>query len=134
LVELDAIEQELARFARTRALAQWYSGRISGSMVSLAQPAYRATQLALEVSRLELLENVFVRRAISHAHAGTEALVVKLSQHKLALLGLNQPMRFDLQVAVQPYQESSTEHLRHVLDELKAEPVEIEVEPQTKPE
>ena len=51
--------------------------------------------------------------------------MAKLSQRKAALLGLDQPVRLDLQVALEPYQETSTEQLARVLDELCGKPPKL---------
>jgi hypothetical protein len=97
--------------------------------LEMATPGDRARALALEVARIETLESFFTRLAVSRGDVAAGTLVSKLSQRKAALLGLDQPLRLDMSVAVEPYKESSTERLHRILSELNGEQVTIEGEP-----
>jgi len=114
----NALRHECSVRAVRAALAEYAA--------EMAQPGFRATALAIEVQRIETLEAFFARLAIANSDAQAGTLACKLAQRKSALLGLDTPVRLDMQVAVEPYRESSTQRLHRVLNELKAEETTIE--------
>jgi hypothetical protein len=89
--------------------------------VELPKPSARAQMLAIEVSRIEVLESHSLQHAIQNLDVLSGVSVAKSMQRKSALLGLDQPLavRMDLSAVVEPHPETSTDYLRRVLGELK---------------
>ena len=89
----------------------------------MLRPASRAAMLALEVSRLETLEAVFLRQAIEKMDATAGTLWVKISQRKAALCGLDQPatIRMDVTTVTEHQDGTSTERMLEVIRRLRNE-------------
>jgi hypothetical protein len=87
------------------------------------KPSNRAAMLALEISRLETLEAVFLRHAIENMDAQAGTLVVKISQRKAAACGLDQPVmvRLDVQTVTEHEEGTSTERMLQAVRRLRAE-------------
>jgi len=86
------------------------------------KPSARAAALALEVSRLEKLEPVFMKDAIANMDYQPGTLVVKISSRKAQLLGLDQPLavRMDVTNVVEQEDKTSTVRMLEAIRELKA--------------
>jgi len=101
----------------------------------MLRPASRAAMLALEVSRLETLEAVFLRQAAEQLDSTAGTLCVKISQRKAALCGLDQPATIRMDVtAVTEHEDGTTttrmlEVIRRLRDEHEPSPGERPDEP-----
>jgi hypothetical protein len=86
------------------------------------KPAARARALALEVARLDTLEQTFHRLAIANQDAQAGTLVTKISQRRSALLGLDQPAMLRLDLSTVPEADdgkTNTVRLLEAIRELK---------------
>src|SRR5215472_13539688 len=89
----------------------------------MLRPASRAAMLALEVSRLETLESVFLRQAIEQVDSTAGTLCVKISQRKAALCGFDQPatIRMDVTTVTEHQDGTSTTRMLEVIRRLRNE-------------
>lgn len=74
----------------------------------MLSPRNRARILSIEVERLDALERVFLQHAIANHDSAAGTLVGKISQRRSALLGLDQPVRLDLQIVAPEFQVKLT--------------------------
>ena len=86
-------------------------------------PSNRSMVLALECSRLEMLEARFFKKAIEEGDSTAGTLVVKVSQRRAALLGLDQPaaIRMDITAVTEHEDETATAKMLAVVRRLRDE-------------
>jgi hypothetical protein len=96
-------------------------------------PSARARALALEVDRLDCLEQTFHRIAIANQDAQAGTLVTKISQRRSALLGLDQPHMLRLDLTAVPENndgKTNTQRMLEAIRQLKGEVAEPDDEDQ----
>jgi hypothetical protein len=82
-------------------------------------PAARARTLALEMRRLDQLEQAFHRLAIANQDAQAGTLVTKISQRRSALLGLDQPAMLRLDLSTVPEADDGKTNTMRMLEAIR---------------
>ena len=103
--------------------------------IELDRDTYLKRTLALELLRLDELEEAFREKALVDRDVAAGALLVKVAERRATLLGLNPPLGHAVQVVQhEPLDKpTSTQRIRAVLDQLMDKRT-IEPPPQDEPE
>ena len=77
--------------------------------------------MALELSRLEAMETVFLKDAIENLNYQSGTLAVKISTRKAALMGLDQPqtVKLDVTQVVEQDTKTSTQRMLEAIQALR---------------
>ena len=89
--------------------------------IEIDRDKYLKRTLALELSRLDELEEAFRDKAIVDRDVASGALLVRIAERRATLLGLNPPLGHAVQVIQHEPENkpSSTERLRAAIDRIR---------------
>jgi hypothetical protein len=82
----------------------------------------RARHIAIDLQRLDELISVFLKRAIEQKDVPPGMLVVKALERKAALLGLDQPTKFDVVQVTTRHEPRSFDRIREAVYKVAGRP------------
>jgi hypothetical protein len=125
---MDQQRQDLIIHKRVRRIADDYGCTIAEvhavldhHPIEIDRDKYLKRTLALELLRLDELEEAFRDKAIVDRDVASGALLVRIAERRATLLGLNPPLGHAVQVIQHepPNKPTSTEHLRAAIDRIR---------------
>src|SRR5215469_215325 len=99
--------------------------------VSTDRETFLRRTLAMELMRLDQLEEAFERKALRDRDISSGALMVKIAERRQILLGLAAPVGHSVAIHAEPaeHRQNSTERIFEVINRIRQLPVNGEADP-----
>jgi hypothetical protein len=118
----ELVNKQVARIARDHGCTvAEVNAALDRHLIELDRDRYLKRALAMQLLVLDQLENAFHSKAVEDRDTAAGMLLVKISERKATLLGLNPPLGHAVAVIQHdpPAAQTSTERLREAIDRIQ---------------